>query len=339
MSMKNNNINQLFYGYTFEYFNIYLKKQCSRSSNTIESYRDALTVFRKFITDVEHCSIKDFKVEQCTKEFVLKFIEWMKKEGKKPTTINHHISALKGYLWYIADKDITYQNIAISVSHIPKMKIQKKEKPILSDEMLEAMFRAPKNNKKGIRNRVIMIMLYETAIRVGELIKIKKDDLFLDGKEPYVFIQGKGDKERIVGLSSLVVEHIKLYLKLYHQNNESEYLFYTIIKGHSSHISESTIETFIQKYADQIRNKIVDVPKHVHPHMFRRSRATHLYQDNIPMELVARLLGHSSIETTRSYYAKPSLEQMKEVIENDYDKYINAEWENDEEFIKMFDIR
>lgn len=55
-----NKINQLFFGYTCEYFNIYLKKQCSRSNHTIESYRDALTIFRKFVTDIQGISIKKF---------------------------------------------------------------------------------------------------------------------------------------------------------------------------------------------------------------------------------------------------------------------------------------
>lgn len=278
-------------------------------------------------------------IGNCTKEFILEYIEWMRKEGKKATTINHHVSVIKGYLWFVADKDVTFQSIAISVSHIPKTKVPKKEKPILNDEMLEAMFKAPKNNKIGMRNRVIMIMLYETAVRVGELIKMKTEDLFLDGKYPYIFIHGKGDKERIIGLSSLAVEHLKVYLKFFHKNNESDYVFYTIIKGQAQHISESTIETFIQKYADQLRETITDMPEHVHPHMFRRSRASHLYQDNIPIEMVARLLGHSSIETTRDYYAKPSLEQMRQVIESDSDRNIRPEWENDDEIIKMFDIR
>lgn len=332
-------INELFFGYTCEYFNVYLKKQCSRSYHTIESYRDALTVFRKFITDYKAWSIKKFLIKECTKELIMEYIQWMKDEGKKPTTVNHHVSVIKGYLWFVADKNITYQNIAISVGHVPKIRTPKKERPILDDKVLEAMFKAPKNNKIGLRNKVIMIMLYETAVRVGELIKMKKEDLFLNRKEPYIFIHGKGDKERIIGISLLVVEHLKTYLNVFHKNNECDYVFYTIIKGHSQHISESTIETFIQKYADQLRETNLEIPEHVHPHMFRRSRASHLYQDNIPIELVARVLGHSSIETTRDYYAKPSLEQMRKIIENENDKNTEPEWEDDDEILKMFDIR
>ena len=73
--------------------------------------------------------------------------------------------------------------------------------------------------------------------------------------------------------------------------------------------------------------------------MFRRSRATHLYQDGVPIELVSRMLGHSSTDTTRKHYAKPSLEQMKKVIENENDIDVLPEWDDEDEIAKQFGIR
>lgn len=118
-------------------------------------------------------------------------------------------------------------------------------------------------------------------------------------------------------------------------------MFYSTIHGITSKLSESTIEAFIQKYVDEIRikDKSVDIPEKVHPHMFRRSRATHLYQDGIPVELISRMLGHFSTETTRKFYAKPSLEQMKSVIENENDINIKPEWDNEDEIARLLGIR
>ena len=112
------------------------------------------------------------------------------------------------------------------------------------------MFEAPKKTRIGIRNITIMVLLYETAMRVGEIINLKVSNLYLNVKEPYCLVHGKGDKERIVGLSSLAIGHIRNQLDLYHRNNDCEYLFYTTIKGNNDTISVSTVETFLQKYAD-----------------------------------------------------------------------------------------
>ena len=183
-----------------------------------------------------------------------------------------------------------------------------------------------------------MIILYETALRVGELIDLNINDLFLDISTPYMLVHGKGDKERIVNISSKAVEHLNNYIKIY---KPTSYVFYSVINGNKNMLSESTIETFIQKYANKIKEEHpdVDIPLKVHPHMFRRSRATHLYQDGVPIELVSRMLGHSSTDTTRKHYAKPSLEQMKKVIENENDIDVLPEWDDEDEIAKQFGIR
>lgn len=332
---KNRN---LFFQYTNDYLNCYLRKQTGKSENTIESYKDALTVFRKYLLEDKNIKLLKFKTEDCNKELVLDFIDYLKRNGKQISTINHHVTVIKNYLWYISDIDISYQSIAISINHIPTLKIPVKEKEVLSSEALKLLFEYPKQNKKGIRNQTIMIILYETALRVGELIDLNINDLFLDISTPYMLVHGKGDKERIVNISSKAVEHLNNYIKIY---KPTSYVFYSVINGNKNKLSESTIETFIQKYANKIKEEHpdVDIPLKVHPHMFRRSRATHLYQDGVPIELVSRMLGHSSTDTTRKHYAKPSLEQMKKVIENENDIDVLPEWDDEDEIAKQFGIR
>ena len=183
-----------------------------------------------------------------------------------------------------------------------------------------------------------MVLLYETAMRVSEIINLKLSDLYLNVKEPYCLVHGKGDKERIVGLSSLAISHIKNQISIYHRNNECEYLFFTSIKGNNNKLSTSTIETFLQKYADQVRETYKDIPIKVYPHMFRRTRATHLYQDGVPLELVSRMLGHSQIDTTK-IYAKPSIEMLRKAIENNDDSNIKPEWDDEDEVAMMFGLR
>ena len=88
-----------------------------------------------------------------------------------------------------------------------------------------------------------------------------------------------------------------------------------MIKGRKDRMSVGNVERIIKKYAFQIRSQqYPDFPEHCYPHMLRRTRATNLYQDGTELELVSRILGHSSTETTR-IYAVPSIEMMRKAME------------------------
>lgn len=328
----------LFFEYISDYLNVYCQKQASKSRHTIESYRDNLTVFQRFILEAKHKKIKQFYMEDCTKDLVLEYVEFLRQKNRSNSTINHHVTAIKGYLYYVSDIAVEYQGLALSVSHIPAFRQPKVERECLDDTALKMMFEAPKKNRIGIRNIAIMVLLYETAMRVGEITNLRIQDLHLNVKEPHCFVHGKGDKERIVGLSSLAVGHIRNQLDLYHKDNACEYLFYTTIKGKSDRLSASTIETFLQKYADEARETYPKIPKRVYPHMFRRSRATHLYQDGIPLELISSMLGHSQIDTTK-IYAKPSIEMLRKAMENESEAKIEPDWDDEDEVAMMFGLR
>ncbi|MBR1708610.1 MAG: tyrosine-type recombinase/integrase [Clostridia bacterium] len=80
-------------------------------------------------------------------------------------------------------------------------------------------------------------------------------------------------------------------------------------------MSVGNVERIIKKYVEELRPTHPDLPKTVYPHMFRRTRSTNLYQDGVELELISRILGHSSTETTR-IYAVPSMEMMRKAMES-----------------------
>ncbi len=339
--MSKKEINQLFFSRIREFLDIYLEKQCNRSPHTIKGYRDALTIFRRFVTSLEF-SLMEFCFEDCSRDLVLSFLEYLQETGYAISTCNQRLAALKAYLWYVADCNITYQQIALIISRVPFLKEPEKEKEILNKECLIALLSAPTSSKIGIRDTTIMVVLYDTAIRLSELLGLRVSDVNLVKSTPYFRIYGKGDKERIVSLSDNTVEHLKHYIKLYHNNRIStEHLFYTIIHNQVNAMSSGNVERLINKYAKQIRKKYPECPEKVHPHMLRRTRATNLYQSDIELELISRILGHSSTQTTR-IYAKPSLEMIKKAMESD-DQLITEDkqlWPEDEaELAKLFGLR
>lgn len=167
----------------------------------------------------------------------------------------------------------------------------------------------------GLRDRTIMIVLYDSAIRLDEVLKLKLLDVQI-GDSPYLRVHGKGSKERLVPISLKTTSHLQQYIEIFHGKNspETDLLFYTYIKGNADAMSESNVERFIKKYANKARESCEEIPQNVFPHLIRRTRATDLYQNGVEIELVSRLLGHASVETTRRYYAKPSLEMLSDAI-------------------------
>ena len=103
----------LFFSLTWDFLNEYLTKQEGRSLKTVESYRDSLTLFRRYLNEDQHKSIGTFKFSDCTKDCIYGFREYLKQSGSKPSTINVRVTAVRAYLYYAADKDVSVQSVAL----------------------------------------------------------------------------------------------------------------------------------------------------------------------------------------------------------------------------------
>lgn len=332
--MKNNQLSkELFFSRTNDFLNLYLPKQAMKSNNTVNTYRDGLTVFRKYLAEEKKVSIRKFRFEECTHDFLLEYMMYLKDKGCAAGTYNNRLAAIRSYLWYVADGEISMQSIALGASKVPFIKGTQKVKDTINPDELAALLAAPSDRSKiGIRDKTILILLYDSAIRVSELRELTLGSLKLNETIPYIRVHGKGDKERIVSITDKTVEHLKRYIKLYHSETNGDYpLFYTVIKGNLSAMSTGNVERILNKYAEKIRPDHPGLPQKLYPHMLRRTRACGLYQNGVELELVSRILGHTSTQTTR-IYASPSIEMLKKAMENNsVDVSETAEWLDDEE--------
>ena len=182
--MKIKEFDKLFFSKTREFLDEYFLLQCSRSPHTIKAYRDALTIFRRFVL-YKGILIKTFSFDECSRDFLLSFIEYLQNEGYEKSSCNQRLAAIKAYMWYVADGNITWQQNALMVSRVPFLKNPEKEKAVLSNECLKALLSAPDNSKRGIRDATIMITLYDSAIRLSELLELKVSDVKLNKHTPY----------------------------------------------------------------------------------------------------------------------------------------------------------
>ena len=113
-------------------------------------------------------------------------------------------------------------------------------------------------------------------------------------------------------------------------------------------MSTRNIERIVQKYADQIRCLHPSIPEKVYPHMLRRTRASGWYRDRVPIETIAVVLGHADIKTTRKSYASPSVEMLRQQLNNEKknDSIPSTSttdeeplWKDDQELARLCGIR
>ena len=304
---------------TLDFLNVYIP-QDSPSSKTVKTYRDGLTVFRRYVCEEKHLSIRRFRFDECTFDFVLDYRNWLLDDRKQArSTVNNRLAAIKSYVRYASARDVTLQQVFLSISEVPFLRIEKKILPIIEDtETLKAFLDSPPNTRTGCRDTMILSVLFDTMIRADELIRISIGDLCMNAGIPYILIHGKGNKERTVSLSEKVIPLIKEYMKEFHGSSADipDFPFiYTVSHGEVHRMSERNVERIVKKYADITRLKYPSLPDPVYPHMLRRTRGTGLYRDGVPIEAIAVAMGHANVQTTRDHYAFPSLEQKRAVME------------------------
>ena len=316
MKRRGNFHGTLFFSMTLEYLETYMPNQLGRSPQTIKAHRDTLSVFRRFLVDMKS-SVKCFTFEEVTPALIQDFILYLKAKGNSASTCNRRLTSLRSYLWFASDRDVALQSVALRIAKIPLCKESQKEKKVLSQDAFSCILRQPSNSRMGLRDKAIMILLYDSAIRLDELLSLTLRDVVLARGDPYIRVEGKGNKERVVAINEMTAAHIQEYIRVYHPNphDKQALLFYTKIKGRFGKMSEGNVERFIKQYAVKAAETCADVPEKVHPHMFRRSRATMLYQSGVELALISRILGHSQIETSR-IYATPSMHMLREAMES-----------------------
>lgn len=172
------------------------------------------------------------------------------------------------------------------VRRIHKVKTGTQVKEVLTDENLELL----RDNCRHIRDLAIIDFLTSTGIRVGELVKLNRNDVNFAERECIVF--GKGNKERIVYFNARAKIHLQQYLRSRKDKNPA--LFVSLAKPHNR-LQISGVEMRLRQLGRKVK-----LPR-VHPHKFRRTLATMAIDKGMPVEQVQKLLGHVKIDTTMHY--------------------------------------
>ena len=262
----------LFFSKTAEFLNMYLERQAGRSPHTRKSYKAGLSSFYDYITGVLRISPMEFQFSQCSYQLMLGYSQYLQETLKrKSSTVNSKLAAVKPYLEYASDCDASIISVYVSVSRIPLLAVPKVQMPIIQARDMAAFLDSPEHSRIGNRDRFILILLFDSAIRVSELVSITLGDVTEDNGNYTILIHGKGRKERCIVLSGKTCQHMRMYLKAYHEDNTdaARTLLYTVAHGKISPMSVRNVERILKKYGVKAQKDAPGIPNSVSPHTMR----------------------------------------------------------------------
>ena len=333
-----------FYQKVRDYLNVYLPNQRGASKNTIKAYKETINAFIDHIVSPE-MPLKKISFTCISRDVVEGFLDWLEQEkGYSISSRNQRLAAIKSFMKYVSERDKTLMVLNLDVAAITKKKnTNPHEIEFFSETALTTILAQPDQRKRnGQRDLVFIMLLYDTGARVQEILDLQIRDICLNGNSPFITVTGKGRKMRTIPIMDKTRDHLIQYCRKFHPSNQpDDYLFYTDRKGMRLQMSADNVGKFVAKYGKQGHAESSEVPEHLYPHMFRHSRAMHLYRNGMPLALVAEWLGHSKMDTTRQYYANADTTMKQEAIEKATSKLnpllsskMDFDWENDEELLK-----
>ena len=257
----------------------YIEKK-NYSANTFIAYINDLYYFYLFVKK-DLINVKE--------EDVRDYLEYLNLKKENPSSVRRKISSFKSFYKFL------YMNNYMDKKDYPMVKIaypkleKKLPKFIYYNDLLDIIDEASKDSD-GIRDKLIIEMLYATGVRVSELINIKYSDIDYNNRR--IRVCGKGNNERIVYFGEYALDALNNYTYT-HKKNEQGYVF-TNSKG--GKLTDRGVRYII----DNIMKKL-SVKVHVTPHVLRHTFATDMLNNGCDIKIVQELLGHASLRTTEIY--------------------------------------
>lgn len=273
----------------------YLEIERNASQRTIKNYDHYLRRFLEFAGDIDP-SVIDLALTRKYRLFLARYTDPQTGQPLKRVTQNYFMIALRAFLRYLARQDVK----TLSAEKVELGDQDPSPLKVLDENSLASLLAAPNpNTKDGLRDKVILEMLFSTGLRVSELSSLNRDQINLQRQE--FGIVGKGGKERVVFISDDAKNWLERYLALRHDDFKPLFIRYQGKvevggTGETMRLTTRSIERIVEKYVKQVGLSVKATP-----HTLRHNFATDLLVNGADIRSVQEMLGHSNISTTQIY--------------------------------------
>lgn len=263
----------------------YIRFEKRLSSNSVEAYMRDYEEFMHYIL-----RMYEVAPERVEPYMIERYLAWLYAQGRSSSSQARRLSGIKSLYNYLLFSD--------RIDQLPT-ELVKAPKPgrmlpdTLTIEEIDALLRTfDITTAKGSRDSAIVEVLYSCGLRVSELTSLRIEDLFFG--EGFIRVVGKGDKQRIVPVSSAARDKIQIYMEFRRPKHRSEATLFLNNRG--TPLTRVMVFNIIKGAAN-----IAGISKQISPHTLRHSYATHLLEGGANIREVQELLGHESIVTTEIY--------------------------------------
>jgi len=298
--------------YTF--FEDYLKCQKGLSTASIRSYRDGLRLFLHFVARDTKRAISRLALADLQAERVRRFLSTLEAErANHIRTRNQRLSALRVFFTYLGSQVPEMLIEAERVTAMPMKRVPPPETCFLEREDITALFTSlPSTGPWAVRDRALLLFLYNTGARVQEVADLRRSHLDLQ-PQARVHLHGKGNKWRVCPLWPETVSLLKQLLDQPSRGQDPDRPVFTSHRGQA--LTRYGIYKLVRRHTAHLEKTRVDTTSRwISPHVFRHSTAVHLLESGVEVNVIRAWLGHVSLETTNRY-AEITLRMKAEALQ------------------------
>ena len=297
------------------FFNDHLKLQKGLRPNSITSYADAMRLFLQFVAKASGRKITQLGLDDLDADAVSSFLNSLETDrGNAAQSRNQRLAALRTFFEYVGRRFPDRLGQAQKVTFIPRKRSQPPETVFLErDEIESTLAVLPAQGRHALRDRTLLVFLYNTGARVQEASDLRVGDVHF-APSPRVHLHGKGDKWRVCPLWVETATLIKrLMLEQASGADPNRPVF---VGAKETALTRFGIYKVIRRYTKHVVKQRADgQPKAISPHVWRHSTAVHLLEAGVEVNVIRAWLGHASLETTNRY-AEITLRTKQAALEN-----------------------
>lgn len=275
----------------------YIKVEKRYSEHTLKSYKKDLEDFLSFVMETEGSQ----NLVQVDKKVIRNFLVHLTENNFQKRSINRKLSTLRSFYHYL----LKIGEIKVSpLESVSSLKFYPEKQIPISEEEMNDLSEILAQDEEHLLEKTIIETLYQTGMRKAELCNLLYENISFSTNE--IKVKGKGNKERIIPISTHLAEFLNEYKLL--RKPKPEYEIYFFIQANGKKLTEKFVYSVVNRYLSIVTSK-----KKKSPHILRHSFATHVLNHGAEISKVKKLLGHSSLASTQ-VYTNGNIEQLKKVF-------------------------
>ena len=285
----------------------YIQFEKRFSEHTVKAYQTDLDQFCDFLFKTYEIS----KAKDIRHTHIRAWIVDLMENKIAPRSINRKLSTIKSYFHFLIKRSVLEENPMLKV--LPP-KVGKRLPVVIDAAKMDLLLDQVEfgTDYKGVRDKTILELLYQTGIRRSELINLTFQDIDFDNLQ--IKVTGKGNKERLIPISAALEKTLRIYISVRKDHLPPTLFNLLFITKKGKKLYPKAVYKIVHDYLSLVTTK-----EQRSPHVLRHSFATHLSDNGADLNAIKELLGHSSLAATQ-VYTHNSIERLKQVYQQAHPK-------------------